>query len=585
MNSHETYLYWLCNEYFDEETRAELIKIKNKPKEIEDRFFKDLEFGTGGLRGLIGAGINRINIYTVRKASQGLANYLLKSGYEAKTRGIVIAYDSRYKSREFALEAAKVFAGNGIKTYLFDEPKPTPLLAFAVTYLNAIAGVVITASHNPKEYNGYKVYGEDGGQLTPEITSQIQEEIKKITDITKINLAEKDTAESLGLMKTAGSDLEDAYMEKLKSFSFCNNEITDAAASLKIVYTPLHGTGNKPVRRILHEMGYKNVLTVKNQEYPDANFANAKPAPNPEEFKVYKYADRLAKKENADLIIATDPDCDRVGVKAKKSKNRYVFLSGNQVGVLLMEYILSRKLESSRLPQNAFIVKTIVTTEMARAIAENYDVELIDVLTGFKFIGEKIREMAKSGNKNFILGIEDSCGYLTGDYILDKDGVLASMLIAEMAAYYKQKGKTLYDALQELYEKYGFYLGEMISYTFKGKEGVIKIKQGMSNIRNNLCEAFDNITYGNTEISAVRDYLKQQRYDLKAKNKSILNLPKSDVIYYELSDGSWFCIRPSGTEPKVKIYLEVFDRNRELARKKLRKLKKKVISKIKKIFR
>lgn len=585
MNSHETYLYWLCNEYFDEETRAELIKIKNKPKEIEDRFFKDLEFGTGGLRGLIGAGINRINIYTVRKASQGLANYLLKSGYEAKTRGIVIAYDSRYKSREFALEAAKVFAGNGIKTYLFDEPKPTPLLAFAVTYLNAIAGVVITASHNPKEYNGYKVYGEDGGQLTPEITSQIQEEIKKITDITKINLAEKDTAESLGLMKTAGSDLEDAYMEKLKSFSLCNNEITDAAASLKIVYTPLHGTGNKPVRRILHEMGYKNVLTVKNQEYPDANFANAKPAPNPEEFKVYKYADRLAKKENADLIIATDPDCDRVGVKAKKSKNRYVFLSGNQVGVLLMEYILSRKLESSRLPQNAFIVKTIVTTEMARAIAENYDVELIDVLTGFKFIGEKIREMAKSGNKNFILGIEDSCGYLTGDYILDKDGVLASMLIAEMAAYYKQKGKTLYDALQELYEKYGFYLGEMISYTFKGKEGVIKIKQGMSNIRNNLCEAFDNITYGNTEISAVRDYLKQQRYDLKAKNKSILNLPKSDVIYYELSDGSWFCIRPSGTEPKVKIYLEVFDRNRELARKKLRKLKKKVISKIKKIFR
>lgn len=585
MNSHETYLYWLCNEYFDEETRAELIKIKNKPKEIEDRFFKDLEFGTGGLRGLIGAGINRINIYTVRKASQGLANYLLKSGYEAKTRGIVIAYDSRYKSREFALEAAKVFAGNGIKTYLFDEPKPTPLLAFAVTYLNAIAGVVITASHNPKEYNGYKVYGEDGGQLTPEITSQIQEEIKKITDITKINLAEKDTAESLGLMKTAGSDLEDAYMEKLKSFSLCNNEITDAAASLKIVYTPLHGTGNKPVRRILHEMGYKNVLTVKNQEYPDANFANAKPAPNPEEFKVYKYADRLAKKENADLIIATDPDCDRVGVKAKKSKNRYVFLSGNQVGVLLMEYILSRKLESSRLPQNAFIVKTIVTTEMARAIAENYDVELIDVLTGFKFIGEKIREMAKSGNKNFILGIEDSCGYLTGDYILDKDGVLASMLIAEMAAYYKQKGKTLYDALQELYEKYGFYLGEMISYTFKGKEGVIKIKQGMSNIRNNLCEAFDNIIYGNTEISAVRDYLKQQRYDLKAKNKSILNLPKSDVIYYELSDGSWFCIRPSGTEPKVKIYLEVFDRNRELARKKLRKLKKKVISKIKKIFR
>lgn len=585
MNSHETYLYWLCNEYFDEETRAELIKIKNKPKEIEDRFFKDLEFGTGGLRGLIGAGTNRINVYTVRKASQGLANYLLKSGYEAKTRGIVIAYDSRYKSREFALEAAKVFAGNGIKTYLFDEPKPTPLLAFAVTYLNAIAGVVITASHNPKEYNGYKVYGEDGGQLTPEITSQIQEEIKKITDITKINLAEKDTAESLGLMKTAGSDLEDAYMEKLKSFSLCNNEITDAAASLKIVYTPLHGTGNKPVRRILHEMGYKNVLTVKNQEYPDANFANAKPAPNPEEFKVYKYADRLAKKENADLIIATDPDCDRVGVKAKKSKNRYVFLSGNQVGVLLMEYILSRKLESSRLPQNAFIVKTIVTTEMARAIAENYDVELIDVLTGFKFIGEKIREMAKSGNKNFILGIEDSCGYLTGDYILDKDGVLASMLIAEMAAYYKQKGKTLYDALQELYEKYGFYLGEMISYTFKGKEGVIKIKQGMSNIRNNLCEAFDNIIYGNTEISAVRDYLKQQRYDLKAKNKSILNLPKSDVIYYELSDGSWFCIRPSGTEPKVKIYLEVFDRNRELARKKLRKLKKKVISKIKKIFR
>lgn len=579
MNSYEKYLYWIRNEYFDEETKSELMKIKNKPKEIEDRFFKDLDFGTGGLRGIIGAGINRINIYTVRKASQGLANYLMKLGNEVKTRGIVIAYDSRYKSREFALETAKVFAGNGISVYLFDELKPTPELSFAVRFLGAIAGVVITASHNPKEYNGYKVYGEDGAQLVPEITTKVLEEINKITDITRINLMDKDTAVSLGLLKIIGREIDDAYISKLKTLSINRNIIKDSAASLKIVYTPLHGTGSKPVSRILNETGFKNVLTVENQKHPDAEFTNARPATNPEEFKVYRYAVKLAKKHDADLIIATDPDCDRVGVMTKKSKNRYVLLSGNQVGVLLMEYILSMKQEASQLPQNAFIVKTIVTTEMARAVANNYNVELIDVLTGFKYIGEKIREMDDCGGKKFVLGIEDSCGYLTGTHVRDKDGVLASMLIAEITAYYKRKGKTLYDALQELYKKYGFYFGDMLSYTLRGKEGIDKIKHGISNIRNNKFKIF-----GSIEIAAVRDYLEQQRYDLKTGKKEALNLPKSDVIYYEVSDGSWFCIRPSGTEPKIKIYIEAYDRDRKLAHKKLRKLRKSILNKIKKIF-
>ncbi len=580
MNSYEKYLYWLENEYFDQETRSELMKIRSKPEEIEDRFFKDLDFGTGGMRGIIGAGTNRINKYTVRRASQGLTNYLVRHENEAKMRGIVIAYDSRYKSQEFALEAAKVFTGNGIKVYLFDEIKPTPELAFAVKFLGTVAGVVITASHNPKEYNGYKVYGKDGGQLTPEVTSKILEEINNISDVTNIKLMEKDTALSMGLLKIIGKEIDDAYISKLKTLSLSNNNSTEYPNhSLKIVYTPLHGTGNKPVRRILHETGFKNVLVVENQEYPDPEFTNAKPAPNPEESRVYKHAIRLAKKEDADLIIATDPDCDRMGVMTKKFKGNYVLLSGNQVGVLLMEYILSMKQKSSLLPQNAFAVKTIVTTEMARAIANSYGVELIDVLTGFKYIGEKIREMDEPGGKSFVLGIEDSCGYLTGTYIRDKDGVLASMLIAEAAAYYKQNGKTLYDALLELYEKYGFYYGGMFSRTFRGKEGIDRIKLGMSRIRNNVGKTFDNI-----EIVAVRDYLKQQRYDLKTGKTESLKLPKSDVIYCEVSGGSWFCIRPSGTEPKIKIYFEACGKDSRLAHEELRRLRKNILSKVKKIF-
>lgn len=578
MNSYETYLYWIQSKYFDEETKSELLKIRNKPKEIEDRFFKELDFGTGGLRGIIGAGTNRMNIYTVRKASQGLANYLIKQGNEAKTRGIAIAYDSRFKSAEFALEAAKVFTGNGIKTYLFDELRPTPELAFAVRFLGAIAGVAITASHNPKEYNGYKVYGEDGAQLMPEITAQVTEEINKITDLTTINFTEKDDALDSGLLKIIGKEIDDAYISWLRTLSFNGNLTEGATASLKIVYTPLHGTGYKLVRRILNETGFKNVLMVENQKLPDAEFTNAKPVPNPEEPGVYKHAVKSAIKYDADLIIATDPDCDRVGVMTKKSENRYVLLSGNQVGVLLMDYVLSMRQEASELPHNSFIVKSIVTTEMAKVIADSYNVELIDVLTGFKYIGEKIKELDEFGGKNFILGIEDSCGYLTGTYVRDKDGVLASMLIAEAAAYHKQKGKTLYEALQDLYKKYGFYFGDMLSYSFKGKAGMNKILNGMASIRENAWDIFSNI-----EVSAVRDYLKQKRYELKTRYEA-LNLPKSDVLYYEISDGSWFCIRPSGTEPKIKIYFEASDRDEKIALKKLRILKKKVLRKIKKLF-
>lgn len=579
MNSYEEYLYWLENEYFDKDTKAELIKIKNKPKEIEDRFYKALEFGTGGLRGIIGAGTNRMNIYTVRKASQGLANYIVKQGEEAKMRGIVIAFDSRYKSPEFALEASKVFAGNGIKVYLFDELKPTPLLSFAVRFLHAVAGIVVTASHNPKEYNGYKVYGEDGAQLPPEGTNTVSEEINKITDITKVNFTEKETAIYTGLLKIISKEIDDEYISKLKTLSINRNIIKNISSSFKIVYTPLHGTGNKLVKRILNETGFKNVLVVKNQEYPDTKFTNAKPSPNPEEKGVFKHAIKLAKKEDADLIIGTDPDCDRVGVMVKKTKGCYILLSGNQIGALLMEYILCQKKEYSQLQHNAFVVKTIVTTEMARAIANYYNIEIVDVLTGFKYIGEKIKEMDELDGKKFLLGLEDSCGYLTGTYVRDKDGVLASMLIAEIAAYYKWMEMPLYEVLQELYKKYGFFIGDMSSFTLRGKEGLKKIKYVMSDIRNNTYKIFNNI-----EITAVRDYLEQKRYDLKTGKKETLKLPKSDVLYFEISDGSWFCIRPSGTEPKIKIYFETYDRNMKFAQKKLWDLKKNVLNKIKKLF-
>lgn len=575
MDSMQTYKFWLENEYFDKDTKEELKAIENDPKEIEERFYRDLEFGTGGLRGIIGAGTNRINIYTVRKASQGLANHIAKQGEAAKQRGIAIAYDSRFKSPEFSLEAAKVFAGNGIKAYLFDELRPTPELSFAVRYFGAIAGIVVTASHNPKEYNGYKVYGEDGGQLPLDASTAVLEEINKITDITKVNVMEKEEAIKEGLLQIVGKEVDDAYIAKLKTLTINPGIAAKVGDSFKIIYTPIHGTGNKPVRRILDEIGFKNVIVVKEQEKPDPAFSTVK-SPNPEEKDAFKIAIELAKKENVDLIIGSDPDCDRVGVVVRNAEGEYVVLTGNQTGCLLLEYILSQKKEKGTLPSNGFVVKTIVTTELSRAIAKHYDIELVEVLTGFKFIGEQIKLQDEFGSKKYLFGFEESYGYLAGTFVRDKDGVVASMLIAEMAAYYRSRNMSLYEGLQEIFRKYGYSLEGINSFTLAGKEGVEKIKGAMEKLRMDRPQNING-----SEVAAVRDYLVGERVDFTVGEKSALTLPESDVLYFEMKDGSWFCIRPSGTEPKIKIYYGVSADTFNNADNKLKVLQENVLSMVK----
>lgn len=578
MKSRAIYDFWMQSEYFDDATKKELEQIGNNPEEIEERFYKDLEFGTGGLRGIIGAGTNRINIYTIRKSSQGLSNYLVKNIKDARERGVAIAYDCRRMSPEFALEAARVFAANGIVAYLFDELRPTPELSFAVRYLKAAAGIVITASHNPKEYNGYKVYGEDGGQLPLEASEAVLEEIEGISDITKIIPMAESLAVEKGLIKKIGSEIDDAYINSLKTLVVNKEAVAQAAATMKIVFTPLHGSGNKPVRRILREIGFKNVLVVPEQEMPDSEFSTVK-SPNPEEKDAFKLAIKLAKREGVDLIIGTDPDSDRVGVVVKSSSGEYVVLTGNQTGCLLMEYILSQKKAAGTLPANGFVVKTIVTSELARKIAEYYNIELIDVLTGFKFIGEKIKELDEGGKKKYLFGFEESYGYLAGTFARDKDAVVASMLIGEMAAYYKNRGMSLYEGLQEIFQKYGYYIEGITSFTLQGKEGVEKISGAMEKLRMQKSEVF-----GAFKVAAIRDYGNRETIRFPAGDKERLDLPESNVLYYELSDGSWFCVRPSGTEPKIKIYYGVSDTSSEGARQKLASLEGSVVGEIRNLL-
>lgn len=578
MDSRSLYDVWINNDYFDTETKKELEKIKDNPGEIEERFYRDLEFGTGGLRGIIGAGTNRMNIYTVRKASQGLANYISNSIEGAHRRGIAIAYDSRHKSPEFAMEAARVFAANGITAYLFDELRPTPELSFAVRHLNAAAGIVITASHNPKQYNGYKVYGEDGGQIPLEGSEAVFKEIEKITDITKVMPMPEQEAISKGLIQKIGSRIDDIYINNLKSLVVNPKAAVNTAGPMKIVYTPLHGTGNKPVRRILDETGFKNVLVVKEQELPDPEFHTVK-YPNPEEKDSFKLAIELAKKEDVDLIIGTDPDCDRVGVVVRNSAGEYIVLTGNQTGCLLLEYILSQKKEVGSLPANGFVVKTIVTSELARSIADYYNVELIEVLTGFKFIGEKIKELDETGSKKYIFGFEESYGYLAGTFARDKDAVVASMLIAEMAAYYKRRGMSLYEGLQEIFKKYGYFIEGITSFTLEGKEGVAKISSAMDSLRSGKTAKF-----GDCDVETIRDYQIKEVLHVRTGKKTPLELPVSNVLYYGLADGSWFCIRPSGTEPKIKIYYGVSETSLEKAQQKLEYMKENIINAIKKLL-
>lgn len=567
----DKYNFWRTNDYFDADIRKELEQIKDNNSEIEERFYRELEFGTGGLRGIIGAGTNRMNIYTVRKATQGLANFICANGEEAKKKGVAIAYDSRHKSPEFAMEAAKILATNGIKAYIFDELRPTPMLSFAVRFLGASAGIVITASHNPKEYNGYKVYGEDGGQLPVSASNIVLEEINKLENLTKISVLGEEKAKESGLITVIGKEVDDAYMKKLHELAIHKELVEKYAPGLKIVYTPIHGSGNKPVRRILKEMGYENILVVKEQEKPDPDFSTVK-SPNPEEKEALSLAIELAKKEDVSLIIGTDPDSDRVGVVVRNAAGEYMTLTGNQTGCLLLEYVLSQKKKLGKLPENGFVVKTIVTTELSRRIAKEYNMELIEVLTGFKFIGEKIKQLDEFGDKKYLFGFEESYGYLAGTFVRDKDAVIASMLIAEMAVWYESRNMTLYDGLEELFAKYGYYQEGITSFTLSGKEGLEKIKSAMDTLRSE-----DIRDFGSYRLQARRDYKEGSRADYIENKTEKLDLPESDVLYYEFTDGSWFCIRPSGTEPKIKIYYGVSEKTETLAKDKLQGLKKEVL--------
>ena len=550
MGYKENYESWLNNPYFDEDTRNELKGIAGNEKEIEDRFYMDLEFGTAGLRGVIGAGTNRMNIYTVRKATQGLANYI--ASVNGQDRGVAIAYDSRRMSPEFADEAALCLAANGIKAYVFESLRPTPELSYAVRKLGCIAGINVTASHNPPEYNGYKVYWEDGAQITPPHDTGIMDEVKKVTDYAAVKTMALEEAKAAGLYQTIGADIDDAYIAELKKLVLHQDCIDKVGAELKIVYTPLHGTGNIPVRRVLAELGFKNVYVVPEQELPDGNFPTVS-YPNPESAEAFELGLALGRKVDADLILATDPDADRLGVYVKDSKTgEYHSLTGNMSGCLIGDYVIGQRKELFGLPKDGAFIRSIVSTNMADAIAEHYGIQLVEVLTGFKFIGQKMLEFEKTGNGTYLFGMEESYGCLTGTYARDKDAVVASMTLCEAAAYYKTKNMTLWDAMLAMYEKYGYYKDDVTSITLKGIEGLAKIQEIMNTLRENAPAEI-----GGYQVTAVRDYKKDTITDTATGAVSPTGLPSSNVLYYEMTDGAWVCVRPSGTEPKVKFYLGV----------------------------
>lgn len=550
MGYKENYEAWLSNPYFDEATRAELESIAGDEKEIEERFYMDLEFGTAGLRGVIGAGTNRMNIYTVRKATQGLANYICNVGGQQK--GVAIAYDSRRMSPEFADEAALCLAANGIKAYVFESLRPTPELSYAVRKLGCIAGINITASHNPPEYNGYKVYWEDGAQITPPHDTGIMDEVKKVTDYATVKTMSLEEAKAAGLYQVIGADIDDPYIAELKKLVLHQDCIDKVAADMKIVYSPLHGTGNIPVRRVLKELGFPNVYVVPEQELPDGEFPTVS-YPNPESAEAFELGLALGKKVDADLILATDPDADRLGVYVKDSKTgEYHSLTGNMSGCLIGDYVIGQRKELFGLPEDGAFIRSIVSTNMADAIAEYYGIELVEVLTGFKFIGQKILEFEKTGKGTYLFGMEESYGCLTGTYARDKDAIVASMTLCEAAAYYKTKGMTLWDAMLAMYEKYGYFRDDVTSITLKGIEGLAKIQEIMNTLRENAPAEI-----GAYKVTAVRDYKKDTITDTATGAVKPTGLPSSNVLYYEMNDGAWVCVRPSGTEPKVKFYLGV----------------------------
>ena len=546
MKAAEQFEKWLNDPYFDDETKKELLSIRNNPKEIEDRFYKDLEFGTAGLRGVIGAGTNRMNVYTVRKATQGLANYIIKNN--GQSRGVAIAYDSRHMSPEFADEAALCLNANNIKAYVFDSLRPTPELSFAVRYYGCIAGINITASHNPSEYNGYKVYWEDGAQITPPHDTGITEEVNKVSDYSQVKTMNKDDAIRNGLYIVINTEVDDAYLDVLKSLTLHPEVIKEQAESIKIVYTPLHGTGNIPVRRTLKELGFKNVFVVPEQEKPDGDFPTVS-YPNPESAEAFELALKLAKKEDADLVLATDPDADRLGVWVRDKAGEYHCLTGNMSGCLIAEYEISQRKAVKGLPADGALITTIVSTKLSKAIAASYGIKYIEVLTGFKYIGQQILEFEKSGHGTYLFGFEESYGCLIGTYARDKDAVSASVALCEAAAYYKSKGLTLWDAMTAMYEKYGYYKDGVQSITLSGIEGLQKIQDIMNSLRANAPKQI-----GGFDVIAVRDYKTGKIKNIATGEESETGLPASNVLYFELTGNAWVCVRPSGTEPKLKLY-------------------------------
>ncbi|MCT2346710.1 phospho-sugar mutase [Niallia taxi] len=560
---------WASFQDLESNLKAQLQELQKSEKQLEDSFYKHLEFGTGGMRGELGPGINRMNIYTVRKAAQGLGKYIQEQGKEAMERGVAVAYDSRHQSPEFALEVAKVVGKLGIKSYVFEELRPTPELSYAVRHLNTFAGVVITASHNPPEYNGFKAYGEDGGQLPPEAADVIIKYVNAVENELTIEVLEEKELLDQGLLTYIGADVDAAYVEQLKTIQL--NKLPEAE-DLKIVFTPLHGTANKPVRAGLQAFGFGNVTVVKEQELPDANFSTVK-SPNPEEHAAFEIAIRYGKEIDADILLGTDPDADRLGVAVKDLNGEYTVLTGNQLGALMLEYLLSEKKAKGILPENGIVIKTIVTSEIGRTIAEAYGIPTLDTLTGFKFIGEKIKEFEQTNQHTFLFGYEESYGYLIGDFVRDKDAVQSAIFAAEVAAYYKAKGMTMFEGLLEVFGKYGFYQEGLESLTLKGKDGAEQISYIMDTFRQDPISEVKGL-----QVVAIEDYQTSKRTE--SVKEILIDLPKSNVIKYYLEDGSWFCLRPSGTEPKAKFYFSVTSPSLEESQAKLAELKAGVMDKV-----
>ncbi|KKK36031.1 phosphoglucomutase [Mesobacillus campisalis] len=556
---------WLQFSQLDSELKMELEKLKGNEKELEEAFYKDLEFGTGGMRGEIGAGTNRMNIYTVRKASAGLAAFIEEQGDAAKQRGVAIAFDSRHKSPEFAMEAARTLAARGITTYVFESLRPTPVLSFAVRHLNAFAGIVVTASHNPPEYNGYKVYGPDGGQLPPESADEVIAKVNQIENELSIDAGAENELKEKGLIKMIGEEVDKAYLENLLTIS--ENPYLAEETDVRVVFTPLHGTANLPVREGLAAMNYQHVTVVKEQEKPDPQFSTVS-SPNPEEHAAFELAIREGEKIGADILIATDPDADRLGIAVKNDEGKYTVLTGNQTGSLLLHYILTQKKQKGTLPSNGIVLKTIVTSELGREIAASFGIETIDVLTGFKFIAEKINGYDQTGERKFLFGYEESYGYLIGDFARDKDAVQAAVLAVEVCAYYKKHGMSLYEALLSVFEKYGYFQEGLRSLTLKGKEGAELIQQTLAAFRSEPLTSL-----GSIKVAAVEDYQTGIRKTADGTEER-MGLPKSNVLKYFLEDGSWMCLRPSGTEPKIKFYFGVKDKSLADSKQKLQRIEK-----------